>query len=256
MKGKGAMNSRTTGKDASGDNVKGLTSFILKIVALLFVMVGTASTALLQPALGDLAEADLGSLTGVILTDAVSWCAVPIYAWLLVNGYRHTHSAGWYLGRLAILALVSEVPYDMATSHTVFDMHSQNPVWGLCITLIVLIVLNAFRGRRDVTAWGIRILVVIAALMWIVMFNVGLRLGLVSEGLLTLAFALVFWLLPGRENTMMFTAGALGAVSFILPALGVMLLHWRSGREGYPAPWVRWLFYVLYPLHLLVFALV
>lgn len=249
------MSARSTSKDASGDNHKGLTSFALKIIALLFVMVGTASTALLQPRLGDLNAADMGSLTGAILTDAVSWCAVPIYAWLLVNGFRHTHSAGWYLGRLAVLAVVSEVPYDLATSHRVFDMGSQNPVWGLCITLVVLIVLNAFQGRHDVASWGIRILVFIAALMWIFMFNVGLRLGLVNEGLLTLAFALVFWLLPARENTMMFTAGALGALSFILPALGVMLLHWRSGREGYPAPWVRWVFYVLYPLHLLVFGL-
>lgn len=251
------MAERTTNHDASADNpTRGMSVFVLKIVAFLLLMVGTVSSAVLLPQIGDLADASMSELTGVVLTDAVSWCAIPIYAWLLVNGFRHTHSAGWYLARLAILAVVSEVPYDLATSHAVFDMSSQNPVWGLCITLIVLIVLHALRGRHDAASWLIRVAVVIAAVMWAFLFSVGLRLGLVNEGLLTLAFALVFHLLPKRENTMMFTAGAVGALSYILPALGVMLLHWRSDREGYPAPWVRWVFYVIYPLHLLVFALV
>ncbi len=251
------MVENATNHDASADNPrKGLSSCALKIIGFLLVMVGTASTALLQGQIADLDSASISELTYAVLTDAVSWCAIPIYSWLLVNGFRHTHSPGWYLARLAILAVISEVPYDLATSHSVFDMSSQNPVWGLCIALIVLIVLNAFQGRSDVASWGIRVAVLLAALMWVFMFNVGVRLGLVNEGLLVLAFALVFWLLPRRENTMMFTAGALGAVTFILPALGVMILHWRSNRKGYSAPWVQWVFYVIYPLHLLVFGLI
>ena len=135
-------------------------------------------------------------------------------------------------------------------------MTSQNPVWGLCIALIALMVLRAFRGRRDVASWAIRIAVLLAATLWAYLFNVGLRLGLVGEGLMTLVFAVIFYTLARRENTMMLTAGAFGACMFILPVLGVMLLHWRSRREGYPAPWVKWLFYVLYPLQLLAFGLV
>ncbi len=275
----------------------------MKIVALLLVMLGSFSTAVLLPGIGDLATADMGALTGVVVTDAFSWCAVPLYAWMLVNGFRRTHAAGWYLVRLAVLAVVSEVPYDMATSGRFFDMTSQNPVWGLCIALIALMVLRAFQGRRDVASWAIRIAVLLAAgrffdmtsqnpvwglcialialmvlrafqgrrdvaswairiavllaaTLWAYLFNVGLRLGLVGEGLMTLVFAVIFYTLARRENTMMLTAGAFGACMFILPVLGVMLLHWRSRREGYPAPWVKWLFYVLYPLQLLAFGLV
>ena len=243
------MNESMAGHDASLDNAKGITTFAMKTIALLLVMLGSFSTAVLLPGIGDLATADMGALTGVVLTDAFSWCAVPLYAWMLVNGFRRTHAAGWYLARLAVLAVVSEVPYDMATSGRFFDMTSQNPVWGLCIALIALMVLRAFQGRRDVASWAIRIAVLLAATLWAYLFNVGLRLGLVGEGLMTLVFAVIFYTLARRENTMMLTAG-------ILPVLGVMLLHWRSRREGYPAPWVKWLFYVLYPLQLLAFGLV
>ena len=167
-----------------------------------------------------------------MLTDAFSWCAVPLYAWMLVNGFRRTHAAGWYLARLAVLAAVSEVPYDMATSGRFFDMTSQNPVWGLCIALIALMVLRAFQGRRDVASWAIRIAVLLAATLWAYLFNVGLRLGLVGEGLMTLVFAVIFYTLARRENTMMLTAGAFGACMFILPVLGVMLLHWALAEGG------------------------
>ena len=244
------------GHDASLDNARGITTFAMKIIALLLVMLGSASTAVLLPGIGDLASADVGALTGVVAADAFSWCAVPLYAWMLVNGFRRTHAAGWYLARLAALAVICEVPYDMATSGRLFDMASQNPVWGLCIALIALMTLRAFRGRRDAAAWAIRIAVLFAALLWVFLFNVGLRLGLVGEGLMTLVFAVIFYTLDRRENTMMLTAGAFGACMFILPVLGVMLLHWRSRNEGYPAPWVKWRFSMLYPLQLVVFGLI
>ena len=58
-----------------------------------------------------------------------------------------------------------------------------------------------------------------------------------------------------HENTMMMTAGVLGAVFFIMPAVGVAMLHTRQDELGYTRPWVKWVFYALYPLTLLVCAL-
>lgn len=250
------MTTRNMTHDAAADNVKGITAFALKIVALVLTIVGTISTAVLLPGIGELRDADTEQLTVVVVADAVSWCAVPLYAWLLTNGFRHTRSAVCYLGRLVLLAVISEVPYDMATSGTVWDMGSQNPVWGLCVALVVLIVFRALRGRNDLTMWVVRVAVTLAALMWVLLLNMGLRLGLVNEGLMSLVFVMLFYLMSKRENAMMLTAGAFGACMFVLPVLGVMLLHWRTDRQGYPASWVKWLFYVLYPTQLLLFGLV
>ena len=178
----------------------------MKTIALLLVMLGSFGTAVLLPGIGDLATADMGALTGVVLTDAFSWCAVPLYAWMLVNGFRRTHAAGWYPGQTGRAGggvrgalrhgdVGAVLRYDLAES-----------VWGLCIALIALMVLRAFQGRRDVASWAIRIAVLLAATLWAYLFNVGLRLGLVGEGLMTLVFAVIFYTLARRENTMMLTA--------------------------------------------------
>lgn len=68
------------------------------------------------------------SLTAMVLSEVVSWFAIPIYAWLLVQGFRETHSRVAYGLQLFILAVVCEVPYDLCTSHKAFDFGSQNPV--------------------------------------------------------------------------------------------------------------------------------
>ena len=49
------MNESVAGHDASLDNVKGITTFAMKIVALMLVMLGSFSTAVLLPGIGDLA---------------------------------------------------------------------------------------------------------------------------------------------------------------------------------------------------------
>ena len=67
------MNESVAGHDASLDNAKGITTFAMKTIALLLVMLGSFSTAVLLPGVGDLATADMGALTGVVVTDAFSW---------------------------------------------------------------------------------------------------------------------------------------------------------------------------------------
>lgn len=246
---------------------RGLTSFRLKVIGAVFMALSIASTTLMPAILGvsldagagmaSISSADMVSLTEIVLCEIISWCAVPIYAWLLVDGYRHTHGAWAYVGRLAALAVVCEVPYDLATSGKAFDMSSQNPVWGLVIALIVLALLDWTAARFGrATGAAARLLIclaiVLAGIMWNLLMNVGLRQHVMYAGALTLGFALIFRYLAARENTMMITAGLLGAMMLIVPAVGVMFLHWRNGEAGYARPWTKWVFYALYPVMLLI----
>ena len=61
------------------------------------------------------------SLTAMVLCEVVSWFAAPIYAWLLVQGFQQTRNRVAYGVQLLLLALIAEVPYDLATSGKPFD---------------------------------------------------------------------------------------------------------------------------------------
>jgi TraX protein. len=119
------------------------------------------------------------------------------------------------------------------------------------------------RNRRDSGRYGegssggiLTVLVIIAGLLWDLLLHVGVDQRVLYTGVLTLSFVMVFYFLNARENSMMFTAGLLGAVMCITPAIGVAFLHYRNGEQGFKQPWTKWAFYVIYPVLLVFGALV
>lgn len=235
--------------------VRGLTALRLKTIGAVLMALSVASTTLLPALLGAPTADNMGALTAMVLCEVASWAAIPIYAWLLVEGHRRTRRPAAYLGRLAALAVVCEVPYDLATSGTAFDMRSQNPVWGLVVALIVLMLID-WADRRygggsgsGAAKWAMSALFVIAGLLWDLLLGVGVRQRVMFAGAAILLFALIFRWLRARENTMMFAAGLMGAVLCIAPAIGVMLLHYRNDELGYePDSRAQWALYAVYPV--------
>jgi hypothetical protein len=258
----------------NGDNTtigirhKGLTVFSLKMIGLILVTLGTLTTALAMHDIDrtNLQATDMGTLTVVVVCEAISWIAIPIYAWLVVTGFHHTHHLGRYMLRVLLLAVASEVPYDMATSQKFWDMGSQNPVWAILAALIVLLAFrmvdpnppdDTYTGRTFTvtrsSVWMIRVIVVLAALLWMWLLRVGLRLGMVNEGVILIVMVVVFDLLHHKENTMMYTAAVLGAILFLTPSFGILFLHFRNGRLGYAHKNTGIGFYIAYFVQLLVF---
>lgn len=233
----------------------GLSTFRLKVIGDVLLTLSALGTTVLPDALGNPGSDDLTGMTILVVCELVSWCALPIFAWLLCEGYRHTSSVGWYLLRLAVLAVVSEVPYDLATSGKVVDWSSQNPVIALVVGVLVLVVIDWADRFPRATRILIVVLASVSGLLWMLLLRVGVRQRFVNVGLLIVAFVLVFRLLRRRENTMMFTAGLLGALAFVLPAVGIAVLHYHNDELGYRHRWTPWVFYAFYPVMLAVCAL-
>ncbi len=63
--------------------------------------------------------------------------AFPLYVFLIVNGYRHTHSRPRYALRLAVFALASQVPFTLFCDNRVFYPHLNVFFTLLCALLAV-----------------------------------------------------------------------------------------------------------------------
>ena len=62
--------------------------------------------------------------------------AFPIFAFMAVEGYFHTHSFRKYALRLALFAVLSEVPFDLMYGGTWFYPVHQNVIWTLLLGLL------------------------------------------------------------------------------------------------------------------------
>lgn len=199
-------------------------------------------------------------LPEVLALRCVGRLAFPIFAFFIAEGYAHTRDFGRYFRRLAILAVVSEIPFNLENG-AVFDLTRQNVLFTFCLALLTLRGLEALgreRGfgrwagcglvlaagfaagellRTDYGGWG----VVTVALLYLC------RDGKYAKLWLLLAMAAVNGLGMG-SLTMPFFGGEMPIQIFAVAALPVIWLYnGQAGPKG-----LRRAFYVFYPAHLLV----
>ena len=82
--------------------------------------------------------------------------AFPIFCFLAVEGFLHTHDIKKYVRRLLLFGLLSEVPFDLAFFRTPFAPQHQNVYWTLALVantdyhaIGVLIICTLYLTRAD-----------------------------------------------------------------------------------------------------------
>ena len=186
--------------------------------------------------------------------------AFPIFAFFIAEGYAHTRDFGRYFRRLAILAVVSEIPFNLENG-AVFDLTRQNVLWTFCLALLTLRGLEALGRERGFGRWAGCGLVLAAGFAagellrtdyggWGVVTVALLQLcrdGKYAKLWLLLAMAAVNGLGMG-SLTMPVFGGEMPIQIFAVAALPVIWLdNGQAGPKG-----LRRAFYVFYPAHLLV----
>lgn len=83
--------------------------------------------------------------------------AFPIYLFLLLEGFYHTRQLKQYFLRLGALAIISELPFDLALNQAYFDWSSQNVFFELFAILLLFYWLDRLKGR-----WLVQAIVVLA----------------------------------------------------------------------------------------------
>ena len=84
--------------------------------------------------------------------NCVGRIAFPIFAFMAVEGYFHTHDLRRYILRLLICAVVSEIPFNMMTGENLLYPYHQNILWTLLLGLLLIAAAEKARTRGRI-AW-------------------------------------------------------------------------------------------------------
>lgn len=185
--------------------------------------------------------------------------AFPLFAFMAVEGYLHTRSLKKYLLRLLMLAVISEIPFDLLVSGSVFDPMHQNVIWTIILGLCCI---RAFENISADRKMMLSAVVIIASLAAAIIARVDYS----SAGVLTL---LAFYAFRGntvRCRLMQLLSLAfinlllLGGIEFAFPyqALAVLSLPiiWLyDGSQGPHNGFIKAANYLFYPAHMLILAL-
>lgn len=245
-------NSRQTG---------GLHTGSLRAWGMLFAISGIISRGIMQQRLLGVGSSSMQDLLEMMQTSetamaiatislilqAVETVAVPIFVFLLAEGFIHTSDWKKYFLRVAGLALLTEIPYDLAMNAKILEFGTQNPVIGLVLCMVLLYLFRRFTGKKLVC-----VIMALAGIVWALMLRV-------DHGVPMILMICVIHLFRNKRMFMGFSGMAAAALCtvispfYLVAPMGFLAIHFYNGEQGNTSRLVNYLFY---PVSLLAIAIV
>lgn len=239
----------------------GLRRNALKAMGMLFLVGGIIGRGILQNrilGLGSVSTAELLAAmqtqestmivaTVALILQALETCAAPIYAFLLTEGFKHTSDLKKYFLRVLGVAVISELPWNLAMGGKLLDTGSRNPVFALALGLVMLYLYSRFGDKKIYC-----IIATLAAFAWAWMLKI-------EQGIPMLLLVMVLWLMRGKPLYRGFVGAAAAvlctAISpfYLASPMSFLLLHFYNGESEDSNRLVNYLFY---PIALLAIGLV
>ncbi len=166
----------------------------------------------------------------------------PIYCFLLVEGFQKTRNLKKYILRLGIFAVIAEVPFDLCFSSRVVCLEHQSVMLTLLVGVITMWGVSLLEARvRD------RRLLVPCAAAVIAAGAAGADYGYMGVACIMVLYAL------RRVKWMQMLGGCLVFLWEIWAPIAFIPIACYNGRRGLN---LKYLFYLFYPLHLLILYLI
>ena len=170
----------------------------------------------------------------------------PIFAYMIAEGFIRTSNVRKYILRMLIYALISEVPFDLATRHVLFDISYQNVLFTYSVALIILFLIKC--ARQWPLILRLLIMAAGAALAWFIRSDYG-ALGVI--------FICLMYMLRKDKAAQLVTGVVLSAAEslsyYCVSALSFILIRFYNEKRG-SVP-MKYFFYIFYPAHMLLFYL-
>ena len=236
-----------------------INALTLHILAMLFMLVDHAWATV---------------VSGQMWMNFVGRLAFPIFAFMTVEGYFHTSSLKNYLKRLLVLAVLSEIPFNLMNSGSLIDPFHQNVIWTFLISLVCVEWMERMR-RKDwkpaktvLACGGVALLGFLVGTLTMVDYS--------GTGVLTV---LVFYLFHGRKWPQLLGQFVgvylinfvliqnmdlpihLWGHEFFFPTQGfaifALIFIWLyRGKQGPHNKKIQYACYAFYPVHILILSLI
>lgn len=236
----------------AGEGAGGISGNTLKMAAIITMLIDHIGAGIVEPYL----TVNMGTVEGNGMLDRLYFLdmglriigrmAFPIFCFLLVEGFLHTHDVKKYGSRLLRFSLISEIPFDLTFFGAWFYPGYQNVYITLFIGLLVLVgyqrcEYDAVKKMLVVTAGGA------AAYL--------LRCDYDISGILMIVILYEF----RRNKRYQVLAGglmaALESISFfgaaVLAFIPISMYNGTRGRMN-----LKYFFYWFYPVHIMVLYLI
>lgn len=218
-----------------------IDSATLKIIAMISMLIDHAGAFILLPWLqANNSHINIEAwVTLYTICRSIGRLAFPIFCFLIVEGMVHTRNIKRYASRLAIFALLSEIPFDLARSHTLFDPSGQNVMFTLLSGLLAIWCI------RDVRNPLYRVSGVALALLSMTILDT-------DYSYLGVAVIIILYVLRDfRLYQSLLGAFAFLGSWFAMPAF--IITYFYNGAKGRLNSKI---FYWFYPVHLLIYSLI
>ena len=210
--------------------------------------------------------------------DALGRMAFPIFAFQIVMGYKKTQKKKKYIKRLLIFAVISEAAYKwmiwLATKDWMQTLDYFNVYWTFALGLVCLRVLgdnklkSIYKGiivgaicvlfsiiYTDYSFYGIGIMI---AYYYLFPFKENKKNEFKNSMILIGVLTILTTVFTGFINV---KTSAFLPISAIAPYgiwlfIGSMIPFLSNGKKGLSNKFIKWMFYIYYPLHITILCLI
>ena len=171
--------------------------------------------------------------------------AFPIFCFLLVEGFVHTHDVKKYVRRLFLFALISGVPFDLAFFRTPFALDHQNVYWTLALGVLAMAGLKRFEKENGLPGWQ--------GLVW-AGGCAALALAANTDYSASGVIIICALYLTRADRKRQCLVGAVLFLFELTAPLAFVLVWFYNGQRGACSPLQKKAFYWFYPVHLALLA--
>ncbi len=166
----------------------------------------------------------------------------PIFAFLVAEGFHHTHNIKKYGIRLGIFALISEIPYDLAFRGNLIDFYRQNIFFTLFLGLVCLWLYQRYRTHQSMVGM-------------IAIFLTGALSVLLRTDYSIYGIAMIFLFYFFRDRRIL-ACGSASIINFTMGSaiqgLAILAMPFILAYNGKKGMNLKYLFYGFYPVHLIL----